>query len=83
MMPKRAAIIITDADGAIVTFIHTYAQGQAMSGGPVGLSEQLLADLRMLVDYADGKNMRSFTLSEVSSGAARVRALLPKEDDHE
>jgi hypothetical protein len=73
-MSKRAAIIITDCDQVEVTDWCAEAgkhQGYAFP------SEQLLADLRVLVApwTAEG--------NEAYHARARVRALLPEEDEDE
>ena len=80
---KRAAVLVTDAESALVTFVHSElgGSGEPESNMPapfrhfrVELSEQLLADLRALVDAG-------LSLYDCRSAAARVRALLPKEDN--
>ena len=69
---SRAALIITDADSiSWDTYEDGHVYGVTTSADP---SEQLLADLRTLTD--------AYTPRPAwGAAAARVRALLPKEDD--
>jgi hypothetical protein len=70
---KRAAIIVTNADR--ITGQGYEGEGwRAVSWFSECTSEQLLADLRTVLAFAE-------TYHEVARPAARVRALLPKEDE--
>lgn len=62
-MPKRACIIITDEDELLVG-------PNGLMLVPVVASEQLLADLHVILSWCPADN----------AAAARVRALLPKEE---
>ena len=71
---KRAALIVTEADSiSWDTYNDGYVYGVTTSQDT---SEQLLADLRYLVELGE-----VFTDSEAA--AARVRALLQKEGDED
>jgi hypothetical protein len=75
IMGRRAALIITDAEVINLAGSEYWADAT-----PIYTSEQLLADLRTLVAYAGGEPR---PVSVLASAAARVRALLPEEDEDE
>lgn len=78
---KRACIIVTDAPVARVALYDNIAAAIMNEPKPLEVrvfrqSEQLLADLRVLVEpYPD--------IDEWNAAAAHVRAWLPKEDEDE
>ena len=76
---KRAAIITTDAD---YVFLEEAWTDRTTLSRAIGPSEQLLVDLRMLAYLAaeDG-DLSDVPAEEWREIAARVRALLPKEDE--
>ena len=95
---KRAALIVTDADAAYLSqeWHDGPVRGLDAKGDYVGLSEQLLADLRTLAEFpgligteaaAEPPGM-AYVLAQVDptdwqdalDAAARVRALLPEGD---
>jgi hypothetical protein len=69
-MHKKACIIITDAE--------VYWAG----GSLARTSEQLLADLRLVTDHVFGVPS-GVEWPDLRDAAARVRALLPEEDEDE
>lgn len=90
---KRAAIIITDADELGYQELHRNAFGEhASAPRRVMPSGQLLADLRTLERHADatvralvgshGRDGERWS-ADLAAAAARVRALLPEEDEDE
>jgi hypothetical protein len=72
-MTQRAAIIITDCDQVEVT---DWCAESGKHQGYAFPSEQLLADLLVLVEKAE----RHPVVKSVADAAARVRALLPEEE---
>jgi hypothetical protein len=80
---NKAAIVIVEGDYASVTE-EWFENGRVTASSAYGIepSEQLLADLRLLVTERVG-DVSDEEWAEVLAAAARVRVLLPKENKNE